>query len=57
MLKNTIQAILAEDGVTVSSTDRSRLFKGTESVSYILCDHPGITPLTASALLADVGDD
>lgn len=79
MLKNTIQAMLTEDGVTVSSTDRSRLFKGKESVSGILADHylseviveasspldkqirllitiPGITPLTASAFLADMGD-
>ncbi|AHC16458.1 IS110 family transposase [Salinispira pacifica] len=104
MLKNTIQAMLAEDGVTVSSTERSRLFKGKESVAEILADRhiwevivdalqiqvdllwtiteskerlsrkiveastpldeqiqllitiPGITPLTAAAFLADVGD-
>lgn len=104
MLKNTIQAMLTEDGVTVSSTERSRLFKGKESVAEILADRdvwevivdalqfqvdllrtiteskerlgrriveastplaeqirllitiPGITPLTAAAFLADVGD-
>jgi hypothetical protein len=39
MLKNTIQAMLAEDGVTVSSNDRSRLFKGREAVFEILSDH------------------
>ena len=39
MLKNPIEAMLAEDGMTVSSTDRSRLFKGKESVSEILADH------------------
>jgi transposase len=104
MLKNTIEAMLAEDGVTMSSTERSRVFKGKESVAEILADRhlsevvveslqiqidllrtitgskerlgrkiieasapldgqirllitiPGITPLTASAFLADVGD-
>jgi hypothetical protein len=34
-----IQAMLTEDGVTVSSNNRSRLFKGTEAVSEILADH------------------
>ena len=104
MLKNTIQAMLTEDGVTLSSDERSRLFKGKESISDVLGDHrlsevivdalqiqvdllrtiteskerlgrriveasaplneqirllitiPGITPLTASAFLADIGD-
>ncbi len=36
VLKNTIQAIRAKDGVTLSSTKRSRLFKGTGSVCGIL---------------------
>ncbi len=104
ILKNTIQAMLTEDGVTLRSTERTRLFKGKESVSDKLDDHllsevivdalqiqvdllrtiteskerlsrkiieasaplnerirlliaiPGITPLTASAFLADIGD-
>ena len=38
MLKNTIQAMLSEDGVTLSSTDRSRLFKGKESVAELFAD-------------------
>ncbi len=74
ILTNTIQAMLTEDGLTLSSDKRSRLFKGKESVAEILTDHhlseiivealqihllitiPGITPLTASAFLADIGD-
>jgi transposase len=39
IVKNTIQAMLIDDGGTVSSNDRSRLFEGTESVSEILADH------------------
>ncbi|MFP4231954.1 MAG: hypothetical protein ACLFRR_08920 [Spirochaetaceae bacterium] len=35
-----IQAMLTEDGVTVSSAERSRLFKGEEFVCEILADHP-----------------
>jgi transposase len=38
MLKNTIQAMLTEDGVTLSANERSRLFKGKESVAEILAD-------------------
>lgn len=35
-----IQAMLTEDGVTLSSAERSRLFKGNELVCEILADHP-----------------
>jgi transposase len=39
MLKNTIQATLTEGRVTLSSNERSRLFKGKESVCNILGVH------------------
>ena len=104
MLKNAIQAMLADDGVVLTGSQLSRLFAGREPVADILRERslsptivsgieiqanllhqvteskdalareivvhsaplaeqitllvtiPGITPLTAAAFLADIGD-
>ena len=104
MLKNAIQAMLLDDGIVLTTSERSRLFTGRESVADMIGDRslsppirsvieiqvdlqrrlseskdalaerivvasaplaeqikllvtiPGITPLTAAAFLADVGD-
>lgn len=104
MHKNAVQAQLRDDGITLSTSERTRMWSGKERVSEILADRklssvieatvqlqvdllchitrskselaeeivrtsaplsrqiellvtiPGITPLSASAFLADVGD-